>query len=47
MSGPIIRVGATPQFSKGWDEIFGKKKKGSKNNKKAKSRASRKGAKKA
>ena len=26
MSGPIIRVGATPQFSKGWDEIFGKKK---------------------
>jgi len=23
MSGPIIRTGATPEFSSGWDRIFG------------------------
>ena len=23
MSGPIIRVGANPEFSEGWDRIFG------------------------
>jgi hypothetical protein len=37
MSGPIVRVGATPAYSKGWDEIFGKKK-ATMNRKKAKSR---------
>jgi hypothetical protein len=26
MSGPIVRVGATPELSKNWDKIFGKKK---------------------
>ena len=26
MSGPIIRVGATPAFSEGWDRIFQSKK---------------------
>lgn len=25
MGGPIIRVGATPEFAKGWDAIFGAK----------------------
>jgi hypothetical protein len=24
MSGPIVRSGATPQFSKNWENIFGK-----------------------
>lgn len=27
MSGPIVRSGASPQFSKNWDNIFGKKSK--------------------
>jgi hypothetical protein len=26
MSGPIVRSGASPQFSKNWENIFGKKK---------------------
>jgi len=26
MGGPIVRTGATPEFSKGWDRIFGKTK---------------------
>lgn len=26
MGGPIVRSGATPEFSKNWDRIFGKKK---------------------
>ena len=26
MGGPIVRTGATPEFSKGWDRIFGKAK---------------------
>jgi len=26
MGGPIVRTGATPEFSKGWDRIFGKSK---------------------
>jgi hypothetical protein len=26
MSGPIIRSGASPEFSKNWENIFGKKK---------------------
>ena len=26
MSGPIVRTGATPEFSEGWDRIFGGKK---------------------
>jgi hypothetical protein len=25
MSGPIVRSGASPQFSKNWESIFGKK----------------------
>ena len=25
MSGPIVRTGASPEFSKNWDNIFGKK----------------------
>jgi len=25
MGGPIIRSGASPEFSKNWDSIFGKK----------------------
>ena len=25
MSGPIVRTGATPEYSKNWDSIFGKK----------------------
>ena len=25
MSGPIVRTGATPEFSKNWDRIFGGK----------------------
>ena len=27
MSGPIIRTGATPEFWKNWDNVFGKKNK--------------------
>jgi hypothetical protein len=27
MSGPIVRSGASPQFSKNWESIFGKKSK--------------------
>lgn len=27
-SGPIVRTGATPEFWKNWDSIFGDKKKG-------------------
>ncbi|MCA9102951.1 MAG: hypothetical protein KDA63_17450 [Planctomycetales bacterium] len=27
MSGPIVRSGASPEFSKNWDNIFGKAKK--------------------
>jgi len=27
MGGPIVRTGATPEFSQGWERIFGKKKK--------------------
>lgn len=27
MGGPIVRTGATPEFSAGWDRIFGDKKK--------------------
>lgn len=27
MSGPIVRSGASPEFSKNWDSIFGGKKK--------------------
>ncbi|QDT55416.1 hypothetical protein Pan44_34590 [Caulifigura coniformis] len=27
MSGPIVRTGATPEFWKNWDTIFGGKKK--------------------
>ncbi|MBX3415896.1 MAG: hypothetical protein KF708_24660 [Pirellulales bacterium] len=26
MGGPIVRTGATPEFSKGWERIFGKPK---------------------
>ncbi|HCS52880.1 MAG TPA: RNA polymerase subunit sigma, partial [Planctomycetaceae bacterium] len=26
MSGPIVRTGATPEFSEGWDRIFSDKK---------------------
>ena len=26
MGGPIIRVGSTPEFADGWDNIFGDKK---------------------
>jgi hypothetical protein len=29
MSGPIVRSGASPEFSKNWDSIFGKQSKGS------------------
>ena len=29
MSGPIVRSGASPQFSKNWESIFGKKTKAS------------------
>jgi hypothetical protein len=25
MSGPIVRSGASPEFSKNWEKIFGKK----------------------
>lgn len=28
MSGPIVRTGATPEFWKNWDSVFGKKTKG-------------------
>ncbi|MGD9645897.1 MAG: hypothetical protein AB7U73_09300 [Pirellulales bacterium] len=28
MSGPIVRSGASPEFSKNWDNIFGKPAKG-------------------
>jgi len=27
MGGPIVRSGATPEFTKNWDQVFGKKKK--------------------
>jgi hypothetical protein len=27
MSGPIVRSGASPEFSKNWEKIFGKNKK--------------------
>ncbi len=26
MSGPIVRSGPTPEFSKNWEQAFGKKK---------------------
>jgi hypothetical protein len=26
MGGPIVRTGATPEFSAGWDRIFARKK---------------------
>ena len=29
MSGPIVRSGASPEFSKNWENIFGKKSKAS------------------
>ncbi len=29
MSGPIVRSGASPEFSQNWDSIFGKKSRGS------------------
>ncbi|MCA8988776.1 MAG: RNA polymerase subunit sigma [Planctomycetaceae bacterium] len=36
MSGPIVRTGASPEFSKGWDRIFGDQPKaGKKTDKKA------------
>ncbi len=42
MSGPIVRSGPSPEFSKNWERIFGSKK-----NSSAASSASRKPAKKA
>ncbi len=27
MGGPIVRSGASPEFSKNWESVFGKKKK--------------------
>ena len=27
MGGPIVRTGATPEFRKNWDNVFGDKKK--------------------
>lgn len=27
MSGPIVRSGPSPEFSKNWENVFGKKKK--------------------
>ncbi len=29
MSGPIVRSGASPEFSKNWESVFGKKSKSS------------------
>ena len=29
MSGPIVRSGASPEFSKNWDSVFGKSSKAS------------------
>ena len=34
MSGPIVRTGASPEFSKGWDQIFGSDKAKTKKKKK-------------
>ena len=45
MGGPIIRVGATPEYSKGWDKIFGGKK-ASKTSKKKSAKRKAKSAKK-
>lgn len=30
MSGPIVRSGPSPEFSKNWDKVFAKKKGGAK-----------------
>lgn len=30
MGGPIVRTGATPEFSAGWDKIFGARSKSTK-----------------
>lgn len=49
MSGPIVRSGASPQFSKNWESIFGKKTKSTATAAKpaAKKKAAKKTAKKA
>ncbi|HBN75611.1 hypothetical protein [Rubinisphaera italica] len=38
MSGPIVRTGATPEFSDGWDRIFSDKKSKPKSKKSATSK---------
>ena len=44
MSGPIVRVGARPEYWANWDQVFGDKKKAAK--KKASGKASKKAPKK-
>jgi len=47
-SGPIVRTGATPEFWKNWEKIFGgKKQAGGKSSSAARSTARKKTAKKA
>ncbi len=47
MGGPIVRTGATPEFSAGWERVFGKKKPAAKAAapKAAKKKAAKKGKK--
>lgn len=50
MSGPIVRTGPTPSFSKNWENVFGKKKAAGpakSSAKKAGTKAAKKSAKKA
>ena len=46
MSGPIVRSGASPEFSEGWDRIFGKGQGGGQKSKAAPAKAAAKSTKK-
>ncbi|MEK6234040.1 MAG: hypothetical protein N2C14_04955 [Planctomycetales bacterium] len=39
MGGPIVRVGATPEFSEGWDRIFADEKESQASGKKKKKKS--------
>jgi len=40
MSGPIVRSGPSPEFSKNWDKVFGSKKETEEQNEQSKDDAS-------
>lgn len=41
MSGPIVRSGPSPEYSKNWELAFGKKKAAKKSNSESKSKSSK------